>query len=292
MKQKVKLVVTISVGPPGNRNTFDDIMDTVRSVVHYADPDRKIIIQDNSAPLSTGLKIKELVPEVEVTRAPRNFGIYGGLYKSESYALQYVYENYDFDVLLRMDSDALMVNPGIADAAIPVIAQHPNAGLLGNYLTGGEGIEWPREQLMRQTSVAGYVRDPKRCAMLRQLIYKAQKNGWELGQHILGGAVIMTPKYIEGVNKAGLLHRDELQRAKLQNDHTYSLLARALGLELVDFNLPNGPMAITWRGLPASPQDLVERGAMVVHATRFWGQMDEAQIRTFFRARREAVLST
>lgn len=291
MKQKVKLVVTISVGPPGNRNTFDDIMDTVRSVIHYADADRQIIIQDNSAPLSTGMKIKEIYPEVEVTRAPRNFGIYGGLYKSESYALQYAYDNYDFDVLLRMDSDALLINHGIAEAAIPLIAQHPNAGLLGNYLKGGESIEWPREQLIRQINAAGFVRDPKRCAMLRQLVYKAQKNGWEPGQHILGGAIIMTPKYVEMVNKSGLLHRDELHRAKLQNDHIYGLLAAALGLELLDFNLPNGPMAITWRGLPASPQDLVERGAMVVHSTRFWGQMDEAQVRTFFRARREAMPS-
>jgi hypothetical protein len=264
------------------------MVDTVRSAIHYGGEGSKIIIQDNSHPLNTGKKIQEMFPQVDMVRSPRNYGLYGGLYKAESIALQHAYERYEFEALLRMDTDALLIGHGLADDAIAKIKATPNAGILGMYFMSGEGIAWAREQLLAMTNIAGYVKDPRRCAFLRQLIYKAERNGWQLGQHILGGALIMTPAYVERINKAGLLHREELRRAKLQNDHTYSLLCRSVALDLVDFNVPNGPMAITWRGLPASPQDLLEQGAKVAHSTRFWKNMDEAQVRTFFRARRES----
>jgi hypothetical protein len=288
VKEKVKLIITISIGPPGSSNKFDDMADTIRSALYYGGPESRVILQDNSHPLNSGKKLKEMFPQVDMVRSPRNYGLYGGLYKAESIVLQHAYERYDFDALLRMDTDALMIGHGVAEDAIAKIAENPNAGVMGMYYTSGEGIEWARQQLLAMTNIAGYIRDPKRCAFLRQLIYKAERNGWQLGQHVLGGALIMTPTYIERVYKAGLLHREELRRAKLQNDHTYSLLCRAVSLDLVDFNIPNGPLAITWRGLPASPADLIEQGAKVVHSTRFWKNMDEAQVRTFFRARRES----
>ncbi|MBX3086291.1 MAG: hypothetical protein KF716_31940 [Anaerolineae bacterium] len=288
MKEKVKLIITISVGPPGSGNKIDDVIDTIRSAMYYGGADSRIVIQDNSHPLNTGKKLQEMFPQLDMVRSPRNYGLYGGLYKAESIAMQHAYERYEFGALLRMDSDALMIGHGFADEAIAKISANPNAGVLGMYFTSGEGIEWARQQLLAMTSVTGYIKDPRRCAFLRQLIYKAERNNWQLGQHILGGALVMTPTYIERVNKAGLLHREELRRAKLQNDHTYSLLCKAVALDLIDFNVPNGPMAITWRGLPASPQDLIEQGAKVVHSTRFWKNMDEAQVRTFFRARRES----
>lgn len=288
MKENVKVVVSVTIGPPGSRNNFDDMADTVRSVVHYAGPNRKIIILDHSHPLNFGQRLKDKFPEVDVVRPPRNFGLYGGLYKAESYMLQHAYERYQFDILIRMDSDALLIGAGLADDALAKLQAHPNAGILGAYLDAGEGIAWAREQILAQTSVTGFVRDSRRCALLRQLVYKAERHAWQLGQHVLGGALIFTYPYVERVNKAGLLHREELRRAKLQNDHLFSLLAKACGLDLVNFNAPHGPLAVVWRGMPAAPADLVDQGTKLIHSTRFWQNMDEAQIRTFFRARRES----
>jgi hypothetical protein len=38
--------------------------------------------------------------------------------------------------------------------------------------------------------------------------------------------------------------------------------------------------------MPASPQELVDNGVALIHSTRYWKDMQEDQIRAFFRLRR------
>jgi hypothetical protein len=50
----------------------------------------------------------------------------------------------------------------------------------------------------------------------------------------------------------------------------------------------DGVLGVRWRGLPCSPEELLERGKKVVHSVRFWEALDEGQIREHFRTRRLA----
>ncbi|MCC7450777.1 MAG: glycosyltransferase family 2 protein [Anaerolineae bacterium] len=286
MKQPVKLVVVIPIGPLGSSYTFDDMVDTVESVRHYATPDRRIIIVDSSAPLHLGQKLAAIYPELFILRPPQNYGLFGGLYKALSLAFLYAHSMFDFRVLVRMDIDALMIGSGLADDALQVFEANPKVGMLGTYLNSGEGVAWPQQQLKRQTHPIMLARDLERTALLRRLMATAQANGYQPGEHVLGGVVVYNPALIDKLMNHNLLLREELRRSKLQEDHIFALLCKAAGMELGQFGDAAHPMGIAWRGLPQSPQQLIRQNKKIIHSTRFWRDQDEQQIRAFFRARR------
>jgi hypothetical protein len=289
-REKVKAVIIILVGPIGSRNRYEHVVDTVRSVKYYASPESRILIQDNSAPLHLGKRLQTEFPDLLVSRAPQNYGMYGGLYKSESLAFQYIHDHLDPDVVVMMDSDALFTETGLEDLAIAYFKEHPNVGLMGNYLTEGAGIAWAAKKLKAQLSPIGLLRDRERHQFLHEITDKAYRSGWKDGQHILGGIVVYNPKLIEKMVASNLLHLEPLRRAFLQVDHIYGLLCAACGMEMAFFNIPNHPFAVVWRGMPISPKDIVSQGVKAFHSTRSWedaeGKWDEDQIREFFAARR------
>lgn len=289
-KEAVKAVIVILVGPIGSRNRFEHVVDTVQSVKHYASPDSRILIQDNSAPLHLGERLQKQFPDLLVSRAPKNYGLYGGLYKSESLAFQYIYDHFDPKVVIMMDSDALFTGHGLEDDAIAFLEKHPNVGLMGNYLKEGEGIDWPARKTRAQIGLMGWLRNRKRYVLLKQLVEQARAYGWKDGQHVLGGIAIYNPKLIEKMVAQNLLNREELRQAFLQVDHIYGLLCAACGMEMAFFNIPQNPFAVVWRGMPVSPHAVVAQKIKAFHSTRSWKDdsrdWNEDQIREFFAQQR------
>lgn len=290
MKERVKLVVVIPVGPTSPRYSLDDVVDTIHSVVHYTTTDRKIIIQDNSTDTKVSAALSQAFPELMIIRSPQNYGLSGGLYKAESLAYLFAHSAYDFEVLIRMDTDALMTGYGLAEDAAQLFRANPNLGQLGTYMVGTNGeiseFSWPAAQLRKEISWQGWLRDRSRCEMLRELVKAAQANGYVMGEHIIGGVSILSPRFIERLVNDGLLLREELRRSVLQEDHLFSMLVKAVGMELGEFGGPEHPLANRWKGLPAHPEKLVASNKKVIHSTRFWEDMQEPEIRAFFRARR------
>lgn len=286
MKEQVKLVVLLPVGALSSKNQLSFIVDTIESIIHYTTPDRRIVIQDNSSPLHLGSKLIERFPELILVRAPLNYGMYGGLYKSLSLSLLHIHAAYDFQVLLKLDTDALITGPGLEEDAIDCFAAHPNVGEMGAYLYEGDGIEWPRNRLSFETGLLGWLTDRERAVRLRHLWQLAQANGYRAGEHILGGAAFYSPRLIDRLVQGDFLMREEIRRSKLQEDHLTGLLCKAVGLDLYGFQIPNHPLAVAYQGLPASPETLAMAGAKVIHSTRFWENRNETDIRAFFKARR------
>jgi hypothetical protein len=293
-KQTAKAVIIILVGPLGSRNRYAHVVDTVQSVKHYASPDSRILIQDNSSPLNLGKRLQEQFPDLLVSRAPKNYGLYGGLYKSESFAFQYIHDNIDCKAVIMMDSDALFTGHGLEDAAISFFEQKPNVGLIGNYLTAGEGIEWAAQKLTQQIGPGGWVRDRERYTLLRQLVQKARGRGWKDGQHVLGGIAIYNAKLVEKMAMLNLLGREPLRRAFLQVDHIFGLLCAACGMDMAFFNIPSHPFAVVWRGMPIAPDQIVAQGVKAFHSTRSWKdaerEWNEDQIREYFATLRTKVM--
>ncbi len=286
-KEKVKLVIVLPVGPIGSGYTLDQLSDTIESILHYTTPSRKIIIQDNSRPLNVGAKVQERFPnDVIVIRSPANYGLFGGLYKAESIAFLSAVSFFDFQLLIRMDIDALWIGYGLEDEAIAYFEEHPNTGMLGDFPHSESGYDWPRALIKRQMSFLGWLSGPKRHALLRKLVDTARSKGYKIGEHVIGGASILSPKFIQKLSDQGWLLRDEIYRMKLQEDHLFSLLCRAAGMEIGDFGAPGRPMSIAWRGLYEPPQALVDSGKKLIHSTRGYQDIDEEQVRAFFRERR------
>jgi hypothetical protein len=291
MRKSVKLVVVIPVGLFSHKYPWEHLVDTVQSVNFYTSPSTLIILQTNGA-YDLRTHIKADFPDVVVNHSPQYPGLSGALYMSLSEAFLFAHRHFDFEVLLRLDMDALVIGLMPEDDAIEFFRQHPTVGQIGTYRTGTKGevadFSWPRSQLALETGVRGWLIDRHRRTALRRLVDRAKAHGYQPGEHILGGAYFLSATCIDTLIRKRLLANEHLGRSLLQEDHLFSLLIKASGMELGDFGSPHHPLAVQWKGLPDAPAALLANGKKIIHSTRFWEEMDEEAVRNFFRVQRES----
>ena len=278
------LAVVIPAGPA------DDVADTVASVVHFTSPPRFIVVVDD-----TGHAVQEtleaLSSDVHVIPAPAKApGAHGGLWVKLAAGYRHILDNFSFDVILRLDADALVIGNGIAKSASERFASDSRLGMLGSYRLGYDGgtRNWePAARILdRECGLRGMDR-PRMRQLLRTLRSIAVENGYVGGEHPLGGAYLHSRSAVHAIAERGWLSLSPLRQSHLGEDHIFALLTHAAGFEIGDSAGPDDPMALDWKGLPAAPAELLARHKVVTHSVRFWGDLREAEIRaTFANARR------
>jgi hypothetical protein len=122
----------------------------------------------------------------------------------------------------------------------------------------------------------------------RKVFQKSRKNGYEPGEHCQGGAHFISRKCLEKMHQRKLLSRPEIFWSLQEDDVLFSFFMCSTGFKHGDLATDSKPMGVQWRGLPFSPKELVARGKKIIHSTRFYENLSEQQIRTFFRKRRLA----
>jgi hypothetical protein len=291
MMERVKLVVVIPVGPTC---IVDFVRDTIDSVLYYTNSSRKIIILDDSQKKS-GQALLQIFHDLIVLETPKNYGKNSGLYLNLSAGLKFAYENFSFDVLLRIDTDALITGYYPEEDAARYFIKHPDCGIIGSYKKDCNGyvrdFTWPREQLLSEIGATNLFRHPNRFSgifFLRKILSKSRRNGYELGEHCLGGAYFINYKCVEGLFNSNLLSRDQIKWSLLQEDHIFGLMIYSIGYKHGDFVSDPFPMGLAWRGLPCSPAELLERRKKVIHSTHFFEEQPENEIRDYFKKIREA----
>jgi hypothetical protein len=267
----LKLVVVIPAGPR------DTPVDTLESVFRYADPELVVVIDDTKG---NGINFSHenviILPSVA-------HDIFGGLYLNLAMAYRYVVEHVQFDMLLRLDTDALLLGDGLAQAAMSRFEDNPKVGALGAYRLGPDGRkrDWKpaRKALDAEMGIRG-LRHPAGRRTLRTLVASAP--GYIRGEHALAAAVVYRGQAITEMYSRGLLDLEGLTSSRLGDDHIFGLLTVAAGYCTDDFGGPEGPMAVQWKGLPSAPEDLLKAGKLVTHSVRSWGEMSEQEIRDHF----------
>lgn len=288
MKQSFDLIVVIPVGPycfPEN------IEDTIGSFIHYTKSTYKIILADDSQ-IGTGWGIQKKFPDIDVVKMPASFGKLCGLYVTLSLAFQHALSNFHFKALLRMDTDALIIGPDPELDAIRLFQTDRKAGIAGQYMFDYDGqprnIEWPRQRIINGTRTWKFIRRPFANWALRKLYRRALSNGYVTGENVFGGAYFMSEACLHTLHEAGLLPDYKLRTLNLEEDHLFGLLVKACGFNLADLSTEHKPFGCAWKGLPAAPEQLCKDDKKIVHSTRFWENMKEEEIRTYFRQKRDA----
>lgn len=276
------LAVVVPAGPG------DDVEDTLRSVLHYAGAPRSVIVVDDTGGGCAGLEA--LSPDVHVIPAPAGaVGAQGGLWVKLAAGYRHALAVASFDVLLRLDADALVIGPGLEDLARARFAAEPGLGMLGSYrhdMTGAVRDWSPAARALGAACGLRGLRRPALRRMLRRLRDEALANGYLAGEHPLGGAYLHSAAAVRAIAARGWLDLPGLAASDLGEDHLFALLTVAAGFTIADFGGPRDPMALRWRGLPASPADLLARNKLVTHSVRYWDDLDERSIRAAFAARR------
>lgn len=291
MKNSFDLIVVIPVGP---NCKIEYITDTIESINYYCKCTFKIILSDDSQK-GTGKIIQDKFPDVEVLKREKSFGLWGGLYVTLSIAFKHALDHYNFKALLRMDTDALITGINPQEETIKLFDENKKAGLTGFHRFGkftkdfmGTPINnsWARDQILANACSWRLIVNPIANYTLRKIYFNATYNGYELGESIFGGAYFISPEFVKRLSDTGYLPNYRLRRVKLEEDHIFSLLARLLDYELVDLSMGTMPFGVAWKGLPASPEELFKLNKKIIHSTRFWKDLTEADIRTYFKEKR------
>lgn len=283
MKTFYELVVVIPVGPACH---VEFIADTIRSVLHYTAAPPKIILADDSQK-GTGESVRIMFPDTEVVASEKSLGKLCGLYINLSNAYQYALNNYSFDALLRLDTDALVIGNDPAREAINLFKQHPEIGLAGQYPNDYNGNEWdkgwPRFQLSRFTHILKMWKHAFINIPLRKYYRRAVKHGYIMGESVFGGSYIFSEKGLQKLSDAKLLPANIFKTLDLEEDHLFSLLIKSVDMHFGDLSSGDKPFACSWKGLPDSPEHLHKNGKKIIHSVRYYNNMKEPEIRTYFK---------
>ncbi|MGC3947088.1 MAG: hypothetical protein QM762_21650 [Chryseolinea sp.] len=296
-KVKVQTVVVIPLGP---KCKMDYVLDTIASVQHYITEQKAILIADDSQNAGYRRRISSAYPDIIILSTKQNLGKGLGLYTNLSYAYRYALDHFDFETLLRLDTDALMIGYGADKAIASYFAAHPKVGLAGTFIRGNQHVDefgnvWDAYGGRIYTIAIAkifsryFLRSPVSLWRIRRRLFKAIYFGYEFGDLIFGGSYAFSRAGLEALRANGLLPIPHLMGIDMEEDHLFSLLMRSINMELGDLGQSAGPFGNIWKGLPATPEKLCEADKKIVHSTRYYkNQLREGDIRAFFRAKREA----
>ena len=287
----ISVAVVIPVGPDP---VEEFVRDTVLSVLGWCAPDARVVLVDDSAGpvparVAAALPRTQVVP---VRGAPS--GIHGGLYLAVGRGF-HLARTLDPRVVLRLDSDAVVVGPQPEADAARYFDAHPEVGLLGSYrvtVTGGQrSFAWAAGQLQQETRRRQRsLHDLRRARALRRIARQAARHGYEPGEHALAAASFFSRACLDALCDSGLLDLEALRSSGLVDDHLTGVVVRSLGFALGDFAPDPHPVGVAWKGLPLPPEELLARGKKVVHSVKSYRGSDEAALRAYFAGHRPEAL--
>lgn len=300
--KKVKTIVLMPIGPTCQP---EFIADSIESAFFYLDPSTKVVLVDDSMK-ETGKEIQGKFSNIDLisvqggVRGRPNHGLLAGLYLTLSKGLKHAFDNYQFQVLLRMDTDALVIGPSPDDDAIAEFARDPKLGLIGSFRVDCRGnlrgYGPTIDTLNKSLRLKELIQHPRSrfpgWFYWKSFYSKAIKNGYQPGDQCQGGAYFMSYECVKRLYKMDLLERYDLQWINLHGDQIFGLLTYVTGLKLGDFVTGDYPMGIKHQGLPWHPDELIKRRKKITHSTRFFESLDEREIRKIFCLKRIKITET
>ena len=291
-KPHYKSIIVLPVGP---NEPLEYVLDDMAAIKYYFGPDHKVVIDDNSR-CGKGAAIQQTYPDIDIV--PGDYvGMWSKLYCNIGKSIQHACDSYTFDVLLRMDADALIIGPRPEDDAIAFFKQHPEHGIIGGYqfkyseeaVYQGVLGWWPQN-----ISIALQAFNPLSWLVpawpgyeFRQVVLRAVHNGYSIGHQINGGAYFMSYACAMRLRKAGVLVHPKLAQLRLTEDILVSILVESVGFSMGNFTLGDDtPFALEWGGMPTAPQELIQRKKKITHSVKSWQDLTQPQIRAIFAASR------
>jgi len=286
MKKTVDAVIAI----PFCEREYDILLDTIRSVEHYVKENHHIIAIDDFSPSRLDERLRKEMPHITVLRNSRRQGGRSGLYITEASACKHALENFNFGIYIKMDTDALMCGPGLVADAISKFRAAPGVGMLGSYTARADNksrnwYRWKAVLLYESSVVRRLFKKP---VLWAEAIKAARKQGYDLGENVLGGCYILSSRCLEEMRKRGYLdyeYDNVLTHSTMGEDVIYSLHCKASGFDIADFGRAADPMVIALDVVPMTKEEVMAGGKAVIHSVKrgLKGETQE-ELREYFRS--------
>ncbi len=163
--------------------------------------------------------------------------------------MRYAVEHLDFDALLKLDPDSLIVGPGLDGDICDYLEAHPEVGQLGSYKLDCNGKSRAREF---ECFPEEFARDRLSWnEVLRPL--QTTRADFMPGEHAQGGGVAYSRPLVEALLAGRPFPPERLRDSLIFEDIVFSTLCLHLGFEIHGFADPGQPLAVGARaGLPMS----------------------------------------
>jgi hypothetical protein len=291
MPRKVRAIFYLPVGE-GDR--IDYLIDSIEAIHHHSGPDVVVMLMDDSGDKDHGQTLQKTFPNLIVHKTDPKFqgkGLAGRHGFETARILKYAVDNYWFDVIFRLDTDALITGDHIEEDLIQLFKEKPNCGLLGRHWVNAEGYlidrGKSRELIDRLNRLPYRLYFLRAMTGLNRLIARAKCNGYIEGELVLGCATAYT--YECAFRIAAFI--DDFKSIRtlrgLAEDYFTTIFVKYVNLEYGDASHPEGPMAVQLKGIPLTLDELLANNKKVIHSIKNDQRYSQDEIRAFFRANRE-----
>lgn len=272
---------TVVMFPSGPRR-WQQLADSIQAVQASDGDATQILVVDDSTVDTRESVIRARFPEVDVIRKRYPSGGPPATWQTYRLGLLHALKHYDFELFVKMDTDAVVTGPGFSDAVAARLDAAPQAGLAGCY---GQRCDGTVEDTTYHAAVLE--REAPRDATLRSALGLAETNGWRRGAIVHGGVQCLTRPAVEALASEGWLAWRRPWHSQASDDFVISMFVKACGFDLLSIGGPNGIFAVD-NNYVLLPKEEVANGPWVAtHSTRHGvGGEEEEELRSYFRARR------
>ncbi|MEN6464238.1 MAG: glycosyltransferase [Syntrophaceae bacterium] len=250
----------------GGGNIRDSVLDTLESVEHYCPEPHSIVILDDCTTDGTYEAVKRIKRgNWHLMRTDQPNGI-AKLTHTLQAAFRYIVDNIDCRFVLKIDSDALMIHPGILTDAVKYMESHPRVGVFGVHKVD---YNRPRTYVVHARAISRRMAGWRIFFGLRpawyDLMKRAEANGYDRGDNIFC-CYFLTMEALRAMYNIGALNMPYFWKARIEEDVYFPMASVAAGYELGHFAAPEGPLCLEWKGLPLPARELWEKKFKLVHS--------------------------
>jgi hypothetical protein len=289
-----RCIVLIPAGPATVREHLND---TIESAIHYIGSNCTVAVIDDSredrfAYVANVFRNAVVMKAIDCDEGKVS-KTRGALFAKQVHTLKRLRRQYRFDILLRMDTDALMIGHAPHEDALRFVASHPDVGMIGAFKRRGDGSDKTPAMAAKGRELAEEIRFRhgikhfRLVRTLRRLMRHAEGHGYTRGDMCTGGAFFLTPAALTAMEGQGLLDLDVLRHSTMADDLLLALLCCAAGYRLSDLPEDNDVLAINWRRFPMPVEILVSSNKKIVHPVKDDDLTVEPRVRAYFRQRRQ-----
>lgn len=276
-QRRLRAVYLILCGP----GELAPLSDTLDSIAAFEGAGAKVIVVEDATPDVRWPQVRARHPAVDVVRMRWPTGGPPRQSTALNLGLRTALAHYRFDVVCKLDTDAVVTGAGLAVAAARRFAEDPELGMLGTVGLRADGVpedhSYDAWLLWHERRWSRTVRD--RVARCRARTYDGRK------AH--GGVYVVSRAALEAVAAAGDLHRAPPWWSQIPEDTWMSLAVCAAGFRLGSWGAPGEPTASASNWLPVPLDEVATRGLLAVHSVRRGAAGEsEATVRAALRAQR------
>jgi hypothetical protein len=180
-------------------------------------------------------------------------------------AFRYALTHYDFNVLLKIDTDAMLLRPGVFEAAERAFAADGRLGMAGSYLADTRGES---ERHRYAWLVPILEAEAKRDRVFGEALAAAKANGYADGEHVQGGVYVVSRAALTAIDERGYLRWRPRRRVLLYDDMVMSIFVRAAGFSLGELTDPHPTIRSAPNSLPLTLEEIAAERPAAVHTLK------------------------